>query len=274
MRRRLLAPIIALTLVLGVGCSVEEPELKSGPPVTTGDLPAITTTTVAGATLPPSTVEVAPTSCNTTVSPALQEKTRVATAKASLAEIAVYVADGATIPCTTLANPDTDYQHPQVFFVLQQLGDWVEVLLPSRPNASSGWVKAADVDIAELDYRIEVSLSGHNVKLKKGNEVLVDTPAGVGTDDTPTPPGVYYLVGLLKPTNDGYGPYAYALSGHSEKLETFAGGDGRLGLHGTDDPSSIGRDVSHGCIRIPNDVITEMAEDIGLPLGVPVIVTA
>ena len=128
----------------------------------------------------------------------------------------------------------------------------------------------------QLTYRIEVSLSGHRVKVFQGDQQIVDTPAGVGTGDTPTPPGTYYLVALIKPTNNGYGPYAYALSGHSETpgLETFGGGEGRLGLHGTDDPGSIGKDASHGCIRIPNDVITRMAEQIGLPLGVPVVVTA
>ena len=116
----------------------------------------------------------------------------------------------------------------------------------------------------------------HAGRDQRGRRTPRPEPAGVGTGDTPTPPGIYYLVALIKPTNRGYGPYAYALSGHSETpgLETFAGGEGRLGLHGTDDPSSIGKDASHGCIRIPNDVITRMAEKIRLPLGVPVVVTA
>lgn len=34
-------------------------------------------------------------------------------------------------------------------------------------------------------------------------------------------------------------------------------GEGIL-LHGTDDPSSIGRRASHGCIRLPKDMLSEM----------------
>ena len=58
----------------------------------------------------------------------------------------------------------------------------------------------------------------------------------------------------------------------SNVLEEFNGGDGVIGIHGTNDPSSIGQDVSHGCIRVTNDVITQMAGY--LPLGTPVEIVA
>ena len=35
-----------------------------------------------------------------------------------------------------------------------------------------------------------------------------------------------------------------------------------------------GRDVSAGCIRLRNEVITRLVEDIGLPLGTPVEIIA
>ena len=65
-----------------------------------------------------------------------------------------------------------------------------------------------------------------------------------------------------------YGPYAYGLSGFSPVLNEFLGGDGTVGIHGTNDPSGIGRSVSHGCIRIRNAAISKLAGM--LPLGVPV----
>ena len=75
---------------------------------------------------------------------------------------------------------------------------------------------------------------------------------------------------LLEPPdpNGPYVPYAFGLSGLSEQLTSFNGGNGRLGLHGTNDPDSIGQDVSHGCIRVANDVVIQLAEL--LPLGTPV----
>ena len=54
-------------------------------------------------------------------------------------------------------------------------------------------------------------------------------------------------------------------------LTEFAGGDGQIGIHGTNDPASIGHDVSHGCIRVPNQVMEELNRI--LPLGTPVVVS-
>ncbi len=45
-----------------------------------------------------------------------------------------------------------------------------------------------------------------------------------------------------------------------------------MGLHGTDAPHGLGTDISHGCIRVANDVITELAGQ--LPLGTPVDIRA
>ena len=57
------------------------------------------------------------------------------------------------------------------------------------------------------------------------------------------------------------------MSAFSEVLSTFGGGPGQIGLHGTDDEASIGQSVSHGCIRLSNADITELAQL--LPLGTP-----
>ena len=46
------------------------------------------------------------------------------------------------------------------------------------------------------------------------------------------------------------------------------GGDGQIGIHGTNQPASIGNAVSHGCVRVPNEIITQLAHN--LPLGTPV----
>ncbi len=68
-----------------------------------------------------------------------------------------------------------------------------------------------------------------------------------------------------------YGPLAFVLSGFSEVTYDFNGGPGIVGIHGTNDPEALGTRVSHGCIRIRNDVIEDLAEF--LPVGTPVNVT-
>ena len=47
-----------------------------------------------------------------------------------------------------------------------------------------------------------------------------------------------------------------------------------IGIHGTNEPETVGTDVSHGCIRLDNAAIERMVEEIGLPLGTPVEIQA
>lgn len=170
---------------------------------------------------------------------------------------------------TTLANPTT-VGAPLVLLVRQIEGEWAETYLPIRPNGSTGWVPLADVDLSQHPFRVEVRLAEHTLTVYRSNEVILREPVGVGTGDTPTPGGVFYTTELLRPPdpNGAYGHYAFGLSGFSDVIRDFAGGDGVVGIHGTNDPSKLGTDVSHGCIRVSNDAIGQMAAT--LPLGTPV----
>ncbi|MSO86177.1 MAG: murein L,D-transpeptidase [Acidimicrobiia bacterium] len=147
-----------------------------------------------------------------------------------------------------------------------------EVYLPLRPNGSTGWVDADDVEVSSINNRIEVSLTDHRLRLFAGDEIVLDEPVGVGRADRPTPGGVYYVKELLRPPNQNgpYGTYAYGLSGFSDVLTNFNGGTGVIGIHGTNDPAALGTDVSSGCIRLDNKVISRIVEEIGIPLGTPV----
>lgn len=161
---------------------------------------------------------------------------------------------------------------PMTFLVIEQQADWVHVYLPVRPNGSSGWVRADDVVLATTDYRVEVRLAEHRLLLHRGAEVVLDVPVGIGRAEVPTPGGTYYIKELLQPPQPGgvYGAYAYGLSGYSPVLESFAGGQGVIGIHGTNEPELVGTDVSHGCIRLVDADVTRLVEEFGLPLGTPV----
>ena len=164
----------------------------------------------------------------------------------------------------------------RVFLVTGTWQDWYEVLLPVRPNGSKGWVHSSEVSISNHDFSIVIELGVHRITVFQGEQVLHTERIGVGTSNTPTPGGLYFTKELVEIVDEAgrlypggpYGPFAYGLSGFSEVLDSFGGGDGTLGIHGTNDPSSLGRDVSHGCIRMSNAGITLLAD--ALPLGVPV----
>jgi lipoprotein-anchoring transpeptidase ErfK/SrfK len=190
-------------------------------------------------------------------------------ARSLVPKIKVYRDQTGTDVAHTLAHPVAS-GGPLVFLVQERQGDRLRVLLPIRPNQSQGWVNAADVKLSRLNYRITVSAQKHELSLYRAGKLVMREPVGLGKGTTPTPGGVFYLKELLRPSNPrgSYGPYAYGLSGFSNVLNEFLGGDGQLGIHGTNDPSSVGANVSHGCIRMRNAAITKLAKM--LPLGVPV----
>jgi lipoprotein-anchoring transpeptidase ErfK/SrfK len=193
-------------------------------------------------------------------------------AKAIGKELAVYAEPTESAPAKMkLPNPG-EYGVPVVLLVERQKAGWLNVLLPIRPNGSTGWIRATDVTTSKHEFRIEISLSAHRITVYHRDGVFLEEPVGVGRGPTPTPVGVFYTKELLQPPdpNTAYGAYAYGLSGYSNVLTDFAGGDGIVGIHGTNDPKTLGTDVSHGCIRMSNAGITRLAK--ALPLGVPVVI--
>jgi lipoprotein-anchoring transpeptidase ErfK/SrfK len=201
--------------------------------------------------------------------------TIVNTVRADLASVKVYDSPAATTPRLEIANPGQSGE-PITFTEDARTSTRALVLLPVRPNGSTGWIDLGDVRSTTHRYRIEVNLSEYRITVYKGSEVVLQDKIGVGKETAPTPAGRYYITKLLKaPNPDGlYGPYAYGLSGFSEVLTSakWNGNEPILGLHGTNRPDLLGTDVSSGCIRMSNDNITKLAKL--LPLGVPVAVRA
>jgi lipoprotein-anchoring transpeptidase ErfK/SrfK len=189
-------------------------------------------------------------------------------------DVAVYASPDANAQPTQTLSAQTEYTLPRSFLVFDQYQDWLHVYLPTRPNDSTGWIKASDVTMSQpLDYQIKVSLADHELTLLKDGVVQWNAPAATGTGDTPTPTGTFYYTDPLDLHNQpgtGYGVFAIGLSGHSNTLSEFAGGDGQIAIHGTNDPGTIGQEVSHGCVRVNNDVILKLAK---LPLGTPVVIS-
>jgi lipoprotein-anchoring transpeptidase ErfK/SrfK len=152
---------------------------------------------------------------------------------------------------------------------------WLKVLVPRRPNETTGWLPRDQVRLRPVDYSVEVDLSARTVRLLRGGSVLRTWPAGIGRDWTPTPTGSFFVTVKLRPPQIStvYGAWALGLSGYSEVHEQFGTGDGQIALHGTHRPGSdLGREVSNGCVRMDNQAITALADT--LPLGTPVTIQA
>ena len=189
-------------------------------------------------------------------------------ATAALPKIEVFTEPGGE-RIHVMDNP-TPTNGPLIFLTTKNQSDWHEVLLPVRPNGSLGWVRNNDVSLASHNYRIRADLADFRLRVLERGVTIFDAVAGVASNNSPTPGGRYYLTELLAPTvaDSIYGSFAYGLSGFSETFETFNGGAGQLGIHGTNSPETLGSAVSAGCIRLHNDDVARLVTF--LPLGVPV----
>ena len=258
MRRSRLAPIasllLAVSLVLGA-CGGPGPDDR------------------AHLTEPRATTEAAPAPTTTAAAPAaVEDEEPVAVIARADSALPVRAEPDAEAPVEAELPATTEFGSPRALLVTGRQPGWVRVQLPVRPNGSQGWVPEGAVDLVAGEHRVEVDLAARRLTVFAGDAVVLETPVAVGAPDAPTPTGTFAVIDRLQSPDPAspYGPFALGLSAHSDTFSEFAGGDGQIGIHGTDDPTSIGQAVSHGCVRVPNDIVARLAEL--LPLGTPVIV--
>ncbi len=151
---------------------------------------------------------------------------------------------------------------------------WYRVELPVLPNGTTGWVSAAAVRVFRVRSRIEVSLSERRLRVYRSGRLVLETRVGVGAPATPTPVGRFFVNEryVLSSAGGPFGPDALGISAHSPTLARLWVQQAPIGVHGTDEPSSIGEAASHGCIRVPNDAMRRVFSL--APAGTPVIVEA
>jgi len=135
------------------------------------------------------------------------------------------------------ANPNIN---PNVIYPGQK------ILIPGYPEPNT------------IPYQIEVSVSGRWLKLYKDGVLQKQYPIAVGRILHATPIGSYIIIN--KAPNPG-GPFGTMWMSLSKE---------HYGIHGTNDPSSIGKAVSRGCIRMYNRDVEELARIV--PIGTQVMI--
>jgi L,D-transpeptidase catalytic domain len=146
---------------------------------------------------------------------------------------------------------------------------WLEVLLPSRPNSSAGWVTDIALDRAVTPYLIRVHLRSLNMELFKGGQRLGDWTVGIGKQSAPTPAGRTFLLGSFSDTAQRYSPVILPLGTHSPTLDSFGGGPGTVAIHTWPTANVFGTRSSDGCIRVPRDALHQLIQ---VPLGTLVLI--
>ncbi|NKQ55273.1 L,D-transpeptidase [Amycolatopsis sp. K13G38] len=184
-------------------------------------------------------------------------------------ELVVYTAAGGQ-PIAKL--PTIQMGSPTWVPIVAQQNDWAQILLPTRPNASSGWVHLTDgaAETADNDYAVHVDRASFKLEILQGGKSIGQWTIGTGKAQHPTPAGRAYIIASIEETKNTYSPIVLPLSYHSDSLETFGGGPGTVGLHTWPDNSFVGKANSDGCIRVTKDALDQLVK---LPLGTIVNIT-
>jgi hypothetical protein len=197
-------------------------------------------------------------------------------ADAIVPSVKLYDAPDATSSTGTLPNPTVE--HVPLAFLVKAQGPpgWLQVQLARRPNESTAWIHAEDVSLRGVDNRIVIERGAHRLTVYKGSsdQVLFQASVADGAPKTPTPLGNFFIDIVVKLTNPkgAYGPFQLSVAAFSDALQTFDGGPAQIAIHGTNQPSLIGKFVSNGCVRLNNDDITALQPLV--PVGTPVQIVA
>jgi lipoprotein-anchoring transpeptidase ErfK/SrfK len=153
--------------------------------------------------------------------------------------------------------------------VVDRRGGWSKVLLPSRPNGATGWLRTGQVERRSTPYLIRVHLGSRRLELFHEGVSVGSWSVAVGRPETPTPTGRTFVLGSITDPQQAYSPVILPLGAHSDTLDTYGGGPGTVALHTWPDDSVFGTAASHGCVRVPSDALARLTH---VPLGTLVVV--
>lgn len=107
---------------------------------------------------------------------------------------------------------------------------------------------------------ITINLSTRRLGFHEGGRLVKSYPVGVGKTSTPTPTGSYSIREKIMHPGGVLGTRWMGLS--------IPGGN--YGIHGTNNPSSIGGYVSNGCIRMHNQDVEELFPRVNIGTAVEI----
>jgi lipoprotein-anchoring transpeptidase ErfK/SrfK len=138
---------------------------------------------------------------------------------------------------------------------LRKLAALTSVVLISAAEA------LAQENRAQSARRIVISIPDRSLAVIESGRVVKVYPTAVGATGTPTPSGSFRIVQRV-PNPTWYTKGRIVPPGKSNPLGTrWLGLSAKgYGIHGTNNPASIGHNASHGCIRMHNRDVEELFE--------------
>lgn len=250
MTRRL---ILAVALI---ACTALVPSLAGAQDADTASANAATADAIPPAPLPPMTPD-----------PTFSPTKKLVHVARLVTRVGVYKQPGALNAVKTIAPWIASTGNPVVLQVTERVVDptgagWLRVLLPTRPNGSTGWIRESNTIVSTDSTRVVISLKRHTLTVFRRGRRIKQFGVALGAASTPTPKGTFAIYQKVRePSYSPLGPWALHLTAHSNVLFEFAGGPGRVAIHGARGAlwATAGTNPSHGCIRVPDPRIAVLA---------------
>lgn len=195
------------------------------------------------------------------------------TLSACIIDDAADTAQAPDTPAAAVAGAAVPAGPPASDTVASGIGD---TLLVSPSDSLRDSTMAAPAERPAADMRIEVDVAARELHVYRGGQRTSTHPVAVGTSEWPTRPGDWSISQVV--WNPEWIPPDEAWAKDAERKAPGAP-DNPLGraqlvydpprtIHGTNEPASIGRAVSHGSIRMRDEDIVRLAREVMEVAGV------
>jgi lipoprotein-anchoring transpeptidase ErfK/SrfK len=173
---------------------------------------------------------------------------------------------GGTVVATI--TPRTEFRSPQILAVAARKPGWVLVRTAVRGH-HVGWLPTASGGLFSEPRTLVVDLSRRTLTVFHRGRLTDVFRVAVGGPGTETPTGTFGVTDrlTLRPGTP-YGCCVLALTARQPKIPQGWGGGDRVAIHATPDVASIGKAVSHGCLRASDRALRRLMARIRL--GTPV----
>lgn len=167
----------------------------------------------------------------------------------------------------------TEFKSPTMLAVAARKPGWV-LVRTSLAKHHVGWLPTSAGVVFEEPRSIVIDLSAKTLTVFHRGRMTDRYRVAIGTPATPTPTGRFAVTDRLTTgnANGDYGCCILALNAHQTKIAQGWGGGDRVAIHATPHEWTLGKQVSHGCVRATNKALRQLMRKVRL--GMPVRIKA
>jgi hypothetical protein len=170
--------------------------------------------------------------------------------------------------------PATWYGAPTTLPVVSQADGWLLVRVTPPPNGQVSWISSNAVNLVQTGYYITVNLTSMRLYLYNQGRLSMDAPVDIGSPQSPTPTGNFFVAFFAQAPNPNYGAFVIVTSAMSSAISDWEqSGQSLITIHGTvADDAAIGIAGAAGSRGALEMHAPDLAALRTVPAGTPIVI--